>query len=222
MKYVQTHTRMVLPLCLCLWFWSEGFVVWMLPLCTTSHTAKATELIQLSCSVEQILGAERKLHHIETETTTSSYRYTFFYSSDLIQTQTNLFAKTLVCCWSPQKPAFALIFWTSSSGHPAAADSSEVTWPDAVLSGCFWDWTFLPLHLHLYTLLFLPSVTLLWNFLLLTSDLTVQMTSDDFKGSPQRLLWIDAAALKSQKVLLVNVCFCPAAFGLVFALLFRS
>lgn len=86
----------------------------------------------LSCSVEQILGEERKLHHVEaSETMTSSYRYDFC-SSDLGQTHRKLFKKSnteaaaLLCCWSPQKPAFALIFWTSSSRRLAAADPSEV------------------------------------------------------------------------------------------------
>lgn len=116
----------------------------------------------LSCSVEQIFGEERKLHHVETsETMTSSYRYHLFFS-DFKHTETCSITATL-----RQNLSFVVglhrnlpLLWSSGPPSPPIASPLLILqrsrWWDAVLLGVsFWlflGWNFpssssSPLHL---------------------------------------------------------------------------
>lgn len=135
----------------------------------------------LSCSVEQILGEEGKLHHIDfwDDDLELKYDFSLFFSQTCrnLSDKSHTEAEPLLCSLSPQKPAFALIFWTSSS---LPLIHRRLRWRDAGLSGSFLSTVsgtrlfFIFTHSPCSFFLMSPALKL-YFLLLLTSDLTVHL-----------------------------------------------
>lgn len=95
-------------------------------------------------------------------------------SCQTLFSRSNAEAETLLCCPSPQKPALALTFWTSSSRRLATADPSEVEvtrgWSFWAFPSCFWI-LFILTCSPCCSFLLSPALNLCF-LVLLTSDLT--------------------------------------------------